>query len=485
MSCSTSSKTKYIWLLLYFVGSAGAFLLKVLGFHNIHPRRNDAIRPMNELSATMNDHVLDCTSPSKDMAGIENIYVISDLHTDNSANLEWLIQRCRNHEAENTPGENDCLIIAGDISHEFSKLEETLSIIIQELGCHVFFIWGNHEAWIGGKEMDSLGISTSLQKIQEVKELCERLGVHTNLQLVGSNNENPVFLLPIESWYDATLSLEGCEDLCSSFDSWPWVDFLRCEWPTENEIRKMCKSDDQSQFIHNDYIVPNTGRIPLGLSKWFALQNVNAISNVQKIYNNFVVDGIRGSPESTKESVSNKVPGIISFSHFLPNQQTLPDWKDPHSSIFKRGEWLDHPVPEVSAKFAKVAGSVLIDDQIRSIVPKALQKSKVKHLHVFGHSHRPKDFVYDGIRYVHNPLGKPKEREMKMVSDNVDFQHIWNCTMSTKCKTEMIEGKMSFSGGRGEIPGVRIIRFWEETKGGKEFLAAQMKQRRRKGRKSV
>jgi hypothetical protein len=107
----------------------------------------------------------------------------------------------------------------------------------------------------------------------------------------------------------------------------------------------------------------------------------------------------------------------------------------------------------------------------------------VKHLHVFGHSHRPKDFVHNGIRYVHNPLGKPKEREMKMVSEHVDFQLIWNCTMST-CISEIPEDKISYSGGCGEVPGIRIIRFWEEKGGGKEVLASKMNQRK-KGRKSA
>lgn len=471
---STLNK-KSIWLLLFIVlpiGSVGAFLMKAVNVYKTQPRRDGLIQTMKELTATRDDHSsTSSSSPSRDIADIENIYVISDLHTDNSANLDWLVKRCSNQIVKNTPGKNDCLIIAGDISHEFSKLEETLSIIIKELGCHIFFIWGNHEAWIGGAEMDSLGISTSLQKIIEVKDLCQRMGVHTSLELVGSNNENPVFLLPIESWYDATLSLEGCEDLCSAFNSWPWVDFLRCEWPTENELRKMCQFYNESQSIVDDYIVRNTRRIPLGLSKWFALQNIKTISNLQNIYNELLVECTCDDSESVKTKFSKKIPGIISFSHFLPNQQTLPDWKDPKNCNFQRHEWLDHPVPEVSAKFAKVAGSVLIDDQIRSILSSNKQKSKVKHLHIFGHSHRPKDFVHNGIRYVHNPLGKPKEREMKMISEDVDFQLIWNCTMSTKHKAKIPDDKISYSGGYGEVPGVRIIRFWEETEGGKEALA--------------
>jgi len=411
-----------------------------------------------------------------DLDDIENIYIISDLHTDNVENLEWLRERCKNsRQSMETPGQNDCLIIAGDISHELSKLEETFSIIVENLQCHIFFIWGNHEAWIGGKEMDSLGISSSLGKIDKVKDLCNSMGIHTEFELVGKNNENPVLIFPIESWYDATLSLEGCEDLCEKFNVWPWVDFKNCEWPTEEDLRDS-KFEDNQRFSIAGYNVENTGRIPVGLTEWFANMNQNSIVDVQDIYREWLEAG------RESEISASKPPGLITMSHFLPNQKTLPDWKDPNCDTFRREEWLDHPVPEVSAKFAKVAGSALIDEQIRSIIPPEIPSSQVQHLHVFGHSHRPKDFVYNGIRYVHNPLGKPAEREMNMVSNDVDFQLIWNCTKSSFAKAAIADESLSYSGGLGEIPGDRVIRFWEEKGGGKELLARNMKHRRQRRR---
>ena len=392
----------------------------------------------------------------KTLKNVQQIFAISDLHTDNLSNMQWLKNMCEKSEGakcnvESTTGlptKSDVLIIAGDISHELSKLEETLSFIKESLNCHIFFIWGNHEAWIGGQEMDQLGIKRSMEKLDRVKSLCHDLGVHTDFQLVGASNENPAFIVPIESWYDGSLSLDGCEDLCQDFKSWPWVDFKRCVWPDDSFL---------AEWHDGTTVDDNVGSIPLGLTQFYQNFNRDTVETVRRFY------------LMKSKSAVEALPGLITYSHFLLNQQTLPDWKDPSSDIFMRDDWLDHPVPEVSAKFAKVAGSNLIDEQIRSIVPATLKPTPhaVQHLHVFGHSHRPKDFVMEGIRYIHNPLGKPAERDMKMVSENVGFQKIWDCTKSSNAPSMKSDKQLSSLGGSyhrgGEVPGQRIIRYWEGT----------------------
>lgn len=393
---------------------------------------------------------------------VQRIFAISDLHTDNLDNLKWLKENCASGSPL-APTSNDALIIAGDISHEISKLVEAFSIIRMACNCHIFFVFGNHEAWIGGREMDSLGITTSLQKIQMVKDVCEKEGIHTDTHLVGSNYENPVFIVPIESWYDGSLSLPGCEDLSESFDKWPWMDFKRCVWPKEEELVRLAR---EQNLKTNPAVMPkniNIGKIPIGLTEFFSGVNQNQISKVKDYYQN-------------SKSLKNRSPGLITYSHFLPSLKTLPDWKDPLSDSFDRGEWLDHPVPKVSANFAKVSGSSLIDETIRSLLKDVNQMSctKIHHLHIFGHSHRPKDFVIEGIRYIHNPLGKPKERDMKMVSSELTFQLIWDCSKSLPSDVPD-DDDISYSGGVGEIPGVRVIRFWEERGGGKNALSRRMK----------
>jgi hypothetical protein len=221
----------------------------------------------------------------------------------------------------------------------------------------------------------------------------------------------------------------------------------------------------------------NIGRIPVGLSEYFAHANQKRISRVRNYYQSW--NSVHFNDQRSLLKRPRPRPGLITYSHFLPNLKTLPDWKDPSCDDFQREYWLDHPVPKVSGNFAKVAGSALIDDQIRSIVTLDNHEQKIQHLHVFGHSHRPKDFVLDGIRYIHNPLGKPRERQMKMVCDNVNFQLIWDCSKTSISEIDDEDDDISFVGGDGEIPGVRVIRFWEEKGGGKVALARRMELNRR------
>lgn len=369
------------------------------------------------------------------LSRIEKIYVLSDLHTDNIENMKWLKNRCNSEDdPDNTPGPNDALIIAGDISHEFSVLESTIDIIQKNLKCHIFFVCGNHEAWMISDEEKSseLGIYNSIDKIKFVKDFlsrksvaCENGGeerkVYVNPELVGKNNQAPVWIAPIDAWYDGTLTIPNTENLTSDFDSFPWVDFLRCEWPS-----------DQFPPQGNE-----NGKIPSGLVDYF-------LSN----YNEHELVDIRSSFTS---SSSSQPKGLITVSHFLPNTRTLPDWKDINSDVFLKDEWLDHGAGGISSKFAKVAGSDLIDKQIRSILPTFPSKNDsentsskwnaIPHLHVFGHSHRPKDIIHNNVRYIHNPLGKPSEREVLMISREVDFQLIWDTTS-------------------GEVKGQTLIRYW-------------------------
>jgi hypothetical protein len=334
--------------------------------------------------------------------------------------MAWLEKKCLTCKHTNGPSKDDLLIVAGDISHDMITFQITLRLLLS-LECHVFFVPGNHEAWLSSHSMKKH--KTSFDKLDLVMQTCRHMGVHTTPTLIGAPSQHPVWVAPLQSWYDGSLTLEGCQDLCQDFGKWPWTDFIKCQWP-RNTFPPQNKTD------------PNA-RIPLGLNEYFLKENEELI-------------------EAIRNDVST---GVITVSHFLPNSQCLPDWKDLNSPVFLRDEWLDHGAAHVSAKFSKVAGSSALDQQVRSL----MSHSRRRLLHVFGHSHRPKDIEFDGMRYVHNPLGKPQERNMHMVSPDVDFQLLWDTRT-------------------GEVDGEQIVRYWEEKGGGKEMLKERMKEHRRRRR---
>lgn len=77
-------------------------------------------------------------------------------------------------------------------------------------------------------------------------------------------------------------------------------------------------------------------------------------------------------------------PVVISFSHFLPLQDLLPE---------KR--MLHYP------NLAKASGSTYLAKRVLSLKP---------HVHIFGHTHFTQDQTIDKIRFVQWPLGYPRDQ---------------------------------------------------------------------------
>lgn len=429
---------------------------------------------------------------------VERVYCLSDLHTDHAQNLDWLKDRMRRGRLAADPSEpppprtttapktvpwsdQDLLVVAGDLSHDERVFEETLLCLLEQ-GCRVVFVPGNHEAWLDSKDLhlskggggsDPLSATEhSLHKLDRIYQTCRDLGVlvdpcyvpSTTSRSGGGNDDvivNPLWIVPLQSWYDGTLSFS--EELSHGFDHWPWVDFARCRWPPP--------------------FLPDLERLPQGLTQHLLQRNVPFLQQLRQ-QPPVAAPGIAPLSECT----------VLTFTHFLPCLQTLPDWIDLTASEFDVTAWLDHGAGDMSAKFAKVAGSDLIVRVVcetrvlflrcalhRSIVVHSLvsyphccccwlvctgQDAQLRdlvtpfakrHVHVFGHSHRPKDFEYHGIRYVHNPLGKPRERELCMIDPHVDFQLLWNVET-------------------GEVPGQQVLRYWDEFAGGKEALWERLDQ---------
>jgi len=75
---------------------------------------------------------------------------------------------------------------------------------------------------------------------------------------------------------------------------------------------------------------------------------------------------------------------VISFSHFLPSSKLLP-----------------HFVPDEFKYIFPVLGSEKLAEQLSILKPD---------IHVYGHSHIARNVKNDGVSYLNNALGYPKER---------------------------------------------------------------------------
>src|SRR5262249_20115196 len=88
------------------------------------------------------------------------VFALSDLHVDYQENMAW-IQALSPREYT-----DDALILAGDVSHDLSKLQAALAALRTRFA-EVFFVPGNHELWVQQQEC-----TDSMAKFWRVIELC-------------------------------------------------------------------------------------------------------------------------------------------------------------------------------------------------------------------------------------------------------------------------------------------------------------------------
>jgi predicted phosphodiesterase len=239
----------------------------------------------------------------------------------------------------------DALIVAGDVSHDLLVLRRTLQIFLERFR-HVFFVPGNHELWIRDGEHPH-----SVQKFQDVLRLCESLGVHTGPEVIGFGQDR-VCVVPLFSWY--ARPGEGSDSLYRERD---------IEEPVES-------------VWADDYLV-----------KW---PRSGGFQPVQ-----YFLD-LNGPRVSAEYAVSR-----ISFSHFLPRQDLMfPVAGEPAQA--------GPDPPRQPFNFSRVAGSTLIEQQIRKLGSR---------VHVYGHQHRNRCRCYDGVWYVSNCLGYPEERAGRTIDN--------------------------------------------------------------------
>ena len=268
------------------------------------------------------------------------VFALSDVHTDFRENLQ------RVTALSTRIYRDDALILAGDVSHDLALLRKTLELFLQRFR-YVFFVPGNHELWIRQGEHEH-----SVQKFYDVLRLCDSLGVHTGSKCIGPEQ---LCIVPLFSWYtrpeeggDSLFRDRAVDESAVSM----WTDDYLVKWPARVMSPGASADFSPTQF----FLDMNTARVDAACAT-----------------------------------------SIISFSHFLPRADLM----------FAAPDEPTRPMPdrhERQFNFSRVAGSTLIEEQIRKLGSR---------VHVYGHQHRNRCRCYEGIWYVSNCLGYREEQERR------------------------------------------------------------------------
>ena len=274
------------------------------------------------------------------------VYAISDIHTDYKENLAWVERHCS--EVSQDIEEETVIIVAGDVSDDLGIFRKTFELLTSAYS-HVFFVSGNHELWVRKKDRD---VYDSLGKLRALLDICRELGVKTEPEKIGDR----VWVVPLWSWYHGSWDREP--DIPGAYPiEQVMMDFHACDWSSVPHLRP---SGDDSLAQHFDQMNGNA--------------YVDALESIR-------LDRLQAE-EDQRQNVF-----VVSFSHFLPYQELLPE---------KR--WLFYP------NLAKASGSDHLAKRVEELRPDC---------HVYGHTHFTQDHTMHGTRFVQWPLGYPKEMKRR------------------------------------------------------------------------
>jgi hypothetical protein len=185
----------------------------------------------------------------------------------------------------------------------------------------------------------------SIAKFWQIRYLCDMLGIHTRPLKLSSPSGNSVWIVPLFSWYMQPEEGEG-----SLFKEKPGEDPTLSMWGDNH------------------------------FTSWPPMAAAPTVADFFLQLNDGHVARHYDAP-------------VISFSHFVPRSELI--YSTPAE---RQGRHLSDPYPRFN--FSRVAGCTGIDTQIRRL------RSII---HIYGHQHRNRDRVIDGVRYISYCLGYPRE----------------------------------------------------------------------------
>lgn len=187
----------------------------------------------------------------------------------------------------------------------------------------------------------------SIAKFWQIRHLCDTLGIHTQPLKLSTTSGNSVWIVPLFSWY-----MQPEEGVGSLFSEKPGEDPTLSMW-----------SDNY-------------------FTSWPPMVAASTVADFFLQINECHINRHYDAP-------------VISFSHFVPRTELI--YSTPEE---RQGRLLSDPYPRFN--FSRVAGCIGIDTQIRRLGAV---------IHIYGHQHRNRNRVIDGVRYVSYCLGYPRERK--------------------------------------------------------------------------
>lgn len=174
-------------------------------------------------------------------------------------------------------------------------------------------------------------VSNSLEKFRLIQVVAADSGIQ-----MEPLHQGLLSIIPLYGWYDYSLA----EPTPETFES--WVDFIACKWP---------EGFDENR-----------------IARHFTAMNEPFLNTTNQF--------------------------IISFSHFLPRIDLMPDF-----------------IPVSKRCIYSVLGTSRLETQIRRLGPA---------IHIYGHSHVNTHSVKDNILYINNAFGYPYEtmitsKQLKLV----------------------------------------------------------------------
>lgn len=194
----------------------------------------------------------------------------------------------------------------------------------------------------------------SLAKFYAVIDLCEETGVLTGPALVGEQSR--IHIIPLFSWYHTN------------------------EHPEQSLFMKKSAAEDKTFDMWSDFFVTEwPDQVKANIADYFLAMNESVLAQTY-------------------------TDPIVSVSHFLPRQELMLSTEQERAAsdlVYKD----THP----EFNFSHVAGSRGIDRQLRQLGSRC---------HIYGHQHRNRQRVIDGVTYISHCMGYPKERNMGLVAQH-------------------------------------------------------------------